>query len=107
MARATGLQGALFEPVQGVLGDFLPAVVDSKRVAAVLELLEVRDRRRLVVELPGRGSDRGGHRVVLAAGYQQQWLEQPVDVTRTKRPLRAAREASNNGLPGDGTAQRS
>jgi hypothetical protein len=39
------LHVAALEPVQRVLGDLAPAVVDRERVATVLEVYEVRDRR--------------------------------------------------------------
>jgi hypothetical protein len=39
------LHVAALEPVQRVLGDLAPAVVDRERVATVLEVHEVRDRR--------------------------------------------------------------
>ena len=39
------LHVAALEPVQRVLGDLTPAVVDRERVATILEVHEVRDRR--------------------------------------------------------------
>jgi hypothetical protein len=39
------LQRALLEPVQCILSDFAPVMVDGERVAAVWELLQVRNRR--------------------------------------------------------------
>ena len=68
---SSGLGEALDEVERG-LSHLLPAMVDRQRVAAVRDLLDLRDARVLALPLVGGVRDRPGNRVVLLAVDDQQ-----------------------------------
>src|ERR1700742_4806793 len=67
-----GTAGMVDRPVQGVVGDLLPALLADDEMRAARELLVIGDGRRLAVVLRGQPVDHRGNGVVVLARDEQE-----------------------------------